>query len=174
MGCCGDASSWAKFALIVVSIAMVLDIVGVATTSWMVYRISSTFIRVGLWRMSACTGTTCTENDVAEALKSDKFTATQALESVAIILFGVLPVVIGVYVHASSVRGKQLNIVAMIMCFATTSVTMVGTILWLLYIPGPYACSYSMGLTVLGAILASIGGLLLVPDLLDNPYCHSE
>ncbi|KAK3594348.1 hypothetical protein CHS0354_019257 [Potamilus streckersoni] len=174
MGCCGDASNWAKFALIVMSIATVLDIVGVATTSWMVYKVSGSSIRVGLWRMSACTGTTCTENEVAEALKGDTFIATQALEILAIILFVVLPVVIGVYVHASSVRGKQLNIVAMVMCFAATSLTVVGTIVWLLYIPHPYVCSYSMGLTVLAAILASISGLLLVPDLIDNTYCHTE
>ena len=66
------SSIWAKIAFACVVIALILFIVGFATTSWMVYQTTTTSIRVGLWKYSSCVGTACNEDVVPETLKTGK------------------------------------------------------------------------------------------------------
>lgn len=168
MAFCGTASLWAKIALVVIIIAMVLDIAGFATISWMVYQITTNSVRVGLWQMKSCAGTACTEGSVSSSLKNENFTATQAFEIMAFVLFLLTPIAIGVYVFVRGARGNCLAITAIIMCFSASFCGFVGMICWLVYVPDPYVVSYSLGLTVLASILACIAGLLLFPDVLDD------
>lgn len=46
-------------------------------------------------------------------------------------------------------------------------------ICWVSYVEDPYVVSYSLGLTVLAAILACIAGMLLIPDILDGNYAKA-
>ena len=64
------SSIWAKLALAAVVIAMILDIVGFATNSWMVYQTTTNSIRVGLWTMKSCVGSACTESSVPDSFKT--------------------------------------------------------------------------------------------------------
>ena len=70
------SSIWAKLALACVVIAMILDIIGFATTSWMVYQTTTTSIRVGLWNMQSCVGTSCVEQVVSDSFKTGNYHAT--------------------------------------------------------------------------------------------------
>ena len=72
MGCLGTSSFWAKIALAAIIIAMILDIIGVATISWMVYQISTNSIKVGLFQMKSCAGFACTTTSVSEGMKDGK------------------------------------------------------------------------------------------------------
>lgn len=168
MACCGTASLWAKIALIVAMIAMVLDIAGFATISWMVYQITTNSIRVGLWQMKSCAGTACTEGTISSTLKNANFTATQAFEIMLFVLLLLTPIVIAIYVFVRAARGKCLAITAIVMCFSAAFFGFIGMICWLVYVQDPYVVSYSLGLTVLASILACIAGLLLFPDVLDD------
>ncbi|XP_045216737.2 uncharacterized protein LOC123566572 [Mercenaria mercenaria] len=168
MGMCGNASFWAITALVVVIIAMVLDIVGFATISWMVYQITTNSIRVGLWKMKSCVADACTEGSVSSSLKNGNFTATQGFEIMTFILLLLAPIAIGVYVFVRSIRGTCLAYTAMVLCFSAAFFGFVGMVCWLAYVPDPYVVSYSFGLTVLASILACIAGLLLIPDVLDD------
>ncbi|XP_060555835.1 uncharacterized protein LOC132716551 [Ruditapes philippinarum] len=168
MGLCGSASLWAIIALVVAIIAMILDIVGVATISWMVYQITTNSIRVGLFRMKSCVAKACTEGDVNSGFKDANFTATQGFEILALILLLLAPIALCVYVCVRSMRGTCLAYTAMIMLFTAAFFCFVGMICWLSYVPDPYVVSYSLGLTVIAAILACIAGLLIIPEVLDD------
>lgn len=164
------SSIWAKLALAAVVIAMILDIVGFATNSWMVYQTTTNSIRVGLWTMKSCVGSACTESSVPDSFKTDNFVAAQAFQVIALILFVGLPFIVGAYVVISAARVRCMAIFAIVVCFTAAFVILVGMIIWMVYVTSPYVISWSMGLTVLAGILAGIAGCLLVPDVLDDDY----
>lgn len=76
MALCGNASLWAIIAFVVILIALVLDIAGFATISWMVYQITTNSIKVGLWKMKSCVARACTESSVSSELKNGKLTVS--------------------------------------------------------------------------------------------------
>ncbi|WAQ97805.1 hypothetical protein MAR_022178 [Mya arenaria] len=146
MAFCGTASIWAKLAFVAIVIGLILFIVGFATPSWMVYQITTSSIRVGLWRMRSCSNNACTDEAVNSALTN----------------------AVGVYTFVSGARGKCIAITAASFCLTTGLLGFICMIVWLVYVQDPYESSWSMGLVVLGSILAAIAGLLLIPDVLDN------
>lgn len=167
---CGTASWWAKLACIALICAFFLFVAGFATVSWMVYRISGSGVRVGLFQSQACVSNTCTTTSVDESFQTDAFKATKAFEIMALILYILLPVMVCLYVYLAALRTYGLAVAMIVMCFIAALFTFIGMICWLAYIPDPYVVSYSMGLTVMAAILAVIAGLLLIPDTMDDGY----
>ncbi|KAH3837342.1 uncharacterized protein LOC127879473 [Dreissena polymorpha] len=170
MAFCGTASLWAKLAFLAIVIGLILFIVGFATPSWMVYQVTTTSIRVGLFQMKTCTANACAEEGVNSALKNDDFTVTQAFEILTFIMLLFATIAISVYVFAPGSRSKCLAITCVAFAFTASFLGFVGMICWLVYVPSPYKTSWSMGLTVLAAILACIAGLLIIPDILDSRF----
>ncbi|XP_052795616.1 uncharacterized protein LOC128228369 [Mya arenaria] len=168
MAFCGTASIWAKLAFVAIVIGLILFIVGFATPSWMVYQITTSSIRVGLWRMRSCSNNACTDEAVNSALTNDTFKAAQVFAIFAFIMFLLSAVAVGVYTFVSGARGKCIAITAASFCLTTGLLGFICMIVWLVYVQDPYESSWSMGLVVLGSILAAIAGLLLIPDVLDN------
>ncbi|KAL4228066.1 hypothetical protein ACF0H5_013502 [Mactra antiquata] len=166
MACCGPASIWAKIAFVVIIIGLILQIVAIATVSWMVYQISTSSMRVGLWRLRTCTSVSCSEGDVPDTLKDGNFTATQALEIITLIMMLACCIVIGLYCFLPSAGQNWFASTCIVMCFITALFGFTGIICWLVYIKDPYIVSYSMGIALLAIFLAWIAGVLLIPDIL--------
>lgn len=72
MGCCGDASGWAKIGVLLLLCATGLQLAGYLTNNWMTYNtVKDTYdLRVGLWWFTNCSGgASChTENTPSQYL----------------------------------------------------------------------------------------------------------
>lgn len=74
MACCGNANWWVKVALLAILLAMIFDIVGVATNVWMYYTVNSASLSVGLWKQKLCNSAgTCTESGTSTIYKNGMF-----------------------------------------------------------------------------------------------------
>ena len=75
MGCCGEASGWAKVGLLLILAAAALQLTGYLTNNWMVYNtIKDTHdVRVGLWWMQNCSSSVvlCNKESVPEIYKTN-------------------------------------------------------------------------------------------------------
>ncbi|XP_060074745.1 uncharacterized protein LOC132554439 [Ylistrum balloti] len=175
---CGTASLWAKLALLFIILSTILFIAGFATTSWMIYAFSSgAKIRVGLWKAQACTSAgTCADRTVPDSYRTDGYRGTQAMEVIALLILLIAPIAVLLYVVGENLRTWTFAFVCMMMCFLAGLFVTIGMILWLVYVNSPFYVGYSMGLTVMGGILAIIAGLLLIPELEDdtNNYDTSD
>lgn len=76
MAVCGTSTGWAKWAFIVMCIALILFIVGFATHYWMQNE-GTTVTSVGLWRLQTCTSGTCATQTVPSSYKNGKYTLYQ-------------------------------------------------------------------------------------------------
>lgn len=72
MAVCGTSTGWAKWAFIVMCIALILFIVGFATHYWMQNE-STTVTSVGLWRLQTCTSGTCATQTVPSSYKNGTY-----------------------------------------------------------------------------------------------------
>ncbi|XP_041374145.1 uncharacterized protein LOC121387182 [Gigantopelta aegis] len=169
---CGDASGWAKMALIVLIIGMCLHIAGWATPNFMIYETASGVLKVtvGLWRMTSCASGTCQELAVTTIYVNELFNATRAMMTISFLLVIMATVLLFVYVFFNSARIQGLAMVCMWLCFAMGLFTMIGMIIWLAYIPSPFVVSFSLGLCILGMILTLIAGALLIPEVFEPRY----
>ncbi|OWF51370.1 uncharacterized protein LOC110449271 [Mizuhopecten yessoensis] len=173
---CGTSSLWARLALLCIVLSMILFIAGFATTSWMVYAFTSgAKIRVGLWKAQACTSAgTCADRTVPDSYRTDGYRGTQAMEVIALLILLVAPIAVLVYVVVENLRTWTFAFVCMILCFLAGLFVTIGMILWLVYVTSPFYVGFSMGLTVMGGILAIIAGLLFIPELEDDSNYRSD
>ncbi|OWF51372.1 uncharacterized protein LOC110449280 [Mizuhopecten yessoensis] len=163
--CCGTSSLWVRFALALIIIGFIFETVGFATATWM-FNNTSGETRVGLWISQTCSGSVCTDSEVPSSYKDDKFRATQAVEILAFILYVIAPFLIGAFVFFEATRNQRMVIVCMVVCFVIGALLGAGMIVWMVYVQSQAAFSagYSMGLTILGGILAVFAGLLFIPE----------
>ena len=78
MAVCGTSTGWAKWAFIVMCIALILFIVGFSTLHWMQNE-GTTVTSVGLWRLQTCTSGTCATQTVPSSYKNGKYKLYQFL-----------------------------------------------------------------------------------------------
>ncbi|XP_060074765.1 uncharacterized protein LOC132554461 [Ylistrum balloti] len=167
--CCGTASLWVRFALVLIIIGFIAETVGFATATWM-FNNTNGEKRIGLWISQTCSGSVCTDSEVPSSYKDDKFRATQAVEIFAFILYVIAPFLIGAFVFFETTRNQRMVIACMVICFTIGVLLGVGLIIWMVYVQSQAAFSagYSMGLTILGGILAVFAGLLFIPETGDD------
>ncbi|XP_076444112.1 uncharacterized protein LOC143282379 [Babylonia areolata] len=166
---CGTASWWAKLALVCMFLAVLLQIGGVASANWMIYKSAEAGIEldVGLWRQKNCTSGTCQSSSVNDAYETEEFNAVRGLETVVLCLTIILSVLLIIYLCAEGARVLNFVVFLIVVCFITGLASLVGTFLWVTTVPSPFVASYSMGLTVLACLLILLAGTLLIPDALN-------
>lgn len=170
---CGTSTGWAKWAFIVMCVALILFIVGFATNYWMQNE-STTVTSVGLWKLQTCTSGTCDTQSVPSSYKNDNYRATQAFEIMALIMFLVTPVMLGIYVFAAGARSYNFAVVCMVMCFLTAILLFTGSILWIFALYSNFSIAWSYGLTLVALFLALIAGILMVPEVQNFNYYYGE
>ncbi|XP_069137670.1 uncharacterized protein [Argopecten irradians] len=167
--CCGTSSLWVRFALVFIIIGFIFETVGFATATWM-FNNTNGETKIGLWISQTCSGSVCTDDEVPSSYKDDKYRATQAIEILAFILYLVAPFLIGTFVFVESSRGQKLVIVCMVVCFVIGGLLGIGLIVWMVYVQtqAAFTPGYSMGLTIVGGVLAVFAGLLFIPETGDD------
>ncbi|XP_076104320.1 uncharacterized protein LOC143072999 isoform X2 [Mytilus galloprovincialis] len=169
----GTSTGWAKWAFVIMCIAPILFIVGFATNYWM-QNDSTTVTSVGLWKAQTCTSGTCDTQSVPSSYKNDNFRATQAFEIMALIMFLVTPVFLGIYVFAAGARTYNYAVFCMVMCFVTAALLFTGSVLWIFALLTNFSIAWSYGLTLVALILAIIAGILFVPEVQNFNYFYGH
>lgn len=170
---CGTASGWAKMAMVCLMLGMILHIAGWATKNWMTYETSGSVLSVdvGLWRQKSCTNGNCQETAVQGQYETNEFNGVRALETITFCVVVFAAVMIFIYVFVEAARRRSVAIVLMVLCFFAGTMSFVGMIIMLAFIPSPFVVSFSLGLTVIAYLLVLIAGVLLIPDVFE-PYDH--
>ncbi|KAK3603095.1 hypothetical protein CHS0354_027876 [Potamilus streckersoni] len=172
MVCCGSASGWAKVACLLLVIALPLHIAGYATVYWLsIYTVAENYAAgIGLWKMENCSNNAysnpCqTNQEVPASYRNSVFVATQALESIALILLIFATLFSALYILIRRLRTLCMALTIMIFCFLTVTFSMIGMILHVTNIPTNHYVNYSFGLTVFAFLLAFLAGVLMFADI---------
>ncbi|XP_021376370.1 uncharacterized protein LOC110465108 [Mizuhopecten yessoensis] len=163
----GDASTWSKIGLLVVTLALALYIAGYATGSWMVERTirEKVDVSVGLWKMTNCSDT-CLESDVPAQYATGNFNTVKILASITI---GVLPITFLLYlmyVATKNVRKRGVALTIITLCFVGAIISLIMMIIWFVQLPSNFFVSWSFGLAVFaGLLLLVVAAFLLMHDM---------
>ncbi|XP_033737907.1 uncharacterized protein LOC117325631 [Pecten maximus] len=163
----GDASSWSKIGLLVVTLALALYIAGYATVSWMVERTirEKVDITVGLWKMTNCSST-CTESDVPAVYATGNHNTVKIIASITIGILAIVFLLYLMYVATVNVRKRGVALTIIVLCFTGALLSLIMMIIWFVQLPSNFFVSWSFGLTIFaGLLLLTVAGFLLMQDM---------
>ncbi|KAH3776732.1 uncharacterized protein LOC127845539 [Dreissena polymorpha] len=169
MAFCGLASAWAKLAFLLLLPAIAIHCAGLATPYWMkVTTVSSRVnVTVGLWKQVNCSGeigAPCYGEPLAAVYKTNLLTVTRTLECMAIVP-AFLAIVLSVYyVTSPTVRTQRVTVWIMTSSFLAMALNVGGAVAWIFNVPSKHFVFWSMGLSLSGAALFMICGILMVRD----------
>ncbi|KAH3854038.1 uncharacterized protein LOC127875447 [Dreissena polymorpha] len=164
------SSVWIKVAIICLALALLLFVIGFATTHWMVlsgYRSSS----YGLWSHEYCDHHRCADNKITGALLrqykwEDWYRATQAFECIGLICLSVALLVIILFVFVDRMRKRNPLIAIIILSFCAVVAMVIGFLIFALKLEDyGYSVGWSMALAIAGCILTFVAGVMCVIDL---------
>ncbi|XP_060073660.1 uncharacterized protein LOC132553433 [Ylistrum balloti] len=163
----GDASSWSKLGLLVVTLALALYITGYATGSWMVERTirENVDVNVGLWKMTNCS-VSCYESDVPDVYATSNHNAVKIMASIIIGIMAIIFPLYIMYVATVSVRKRGVAMTIIVLCFTGAVLSFIMMIIWFTQLPSNFFVSWSFGLVVFaGLLLLTVAGFLLMHDM---------
>ncbi|OWF56761.1 uncharacterized protein LOC110459277 [Mizuhopecten yessoensis] len=170
-----DSSALLKIALILLPLALILHIVGIATPNWSSYSASSgavsTSLSYGLWKL-------CVEvNGVSECANypnvQDWVKACQAFGIIGVLaVAGAAILEVLCTIVLSKATHKVAFIAAAITAFVGAASIILSAIIWSAKVTEfgntELDLSWSFGLSITGGVLAGIGGILVALDLCQN------
>ncbi|XP_069123244.1 uncharacterized protein [Argopecten irradians] len=163
----GDASTWSKIGLLVITLAVALYITGYATVSWMVERTirEKIDVTVGLWKMTNCTST-CYDSDVPAVYATSSHNGVLILTSITIGIIAIAFLLYIMYVASANVRKRGVALTIIALCFIGALLSLIMMIIWFVQLPSNFFVSWSFGLAVFaGLLLLSVAGFLIMQDM---------